>query len=58
SNRLCMMIIALMQKPISSNSNSISNEQYVQIRLFKIKPNVKICEKKVYKPDEVERIGK
>ncbi|CAF3351821.1 unnamed protein product [Rotaria socialis] len=57
SNRLCMMIIALMQKPISNSSNSISNEQYVQIRLFKIKPNVKICEKKVYKPDEVERIA-
>ena len=25
--------------------------------LFKIKPNVKIFEKKIYKPDEVERIG-
>lgn len=55
SNRLCMMIIALMQKPIS---NLISREQYIQIRLFRIKPNVKIYEKKIYKPDEVERIGK
>ncbi|CAF1116006.1 unnamed protein product [Adineta steineri] len=53
SNRLCMMIIALMQKPITNNSN----EQYIQIRLFRIKPNVKICEKKIYKPDEVERIA-
>ena len=58
SNRLCMMIIALMQKPITNNSNLISNEQYIQIRLFKIKPNVKISEKKIYKPDEVERIGR
>ncbi len=58
SNRLCMMIIALMQKPISNHSNLISNEQYIQIRLFKIKPNVKIYEKKIYKPDEVERIGR
>jgi hypothetical protein len=58
SNRLCMMIIALMQKPISNNSNLISNEQYIQIRLFRIKPNVKIFEKKIYKPDEVERIGR
>ena len=54
SNRLCMMIIALMQKPISHHSK----EQYIQIRLFRIKPNVKICENKVYKSDEVERIGK
>lgn len=46
-----------MQKPISNNSNAISSEQYIQIRLFKIKPHVKICEKKIYKPDEVERIG-
>jgi hypothetical protein len=54
ADRLCMMIIALMQKPTSNTAN----EQYIQIRLFRIKPNVKICEKKIYKPDEVERIGK
>lgn len=53
SNRLCMMIIALMQKPIAKQSN----EQYIQIRLFRIKPNVQISETKIYKPDEVERIG-
>ncbi|CAF0990515.1 unnamed protein product [Adineta ricciae] len=53
SDRLCMMIIALMQKPIKKSAN----EEYIQIRLFRIKPNVKICEKKVYKPDEVERIA-
>jgi len=52
SNRLCMMIIALMQKPITN-----ANEQYIQIRLFRIKPHVKISEKKIYRPDEVERIG-
>lgn len=54
SNRLCMMIIALMQKPLT---NSSSNEQYIQIRLFRIKPHVKISEKKIYQPDEVERIA-
>lgn len=53
SNRLCMMIIALMQKPVSKQSS----EQYIQIRLFRIKPNIQINEKKIYQPDEVERIG-
>lgn len=56
SNRLCMMIIALMQKPIDNLSGSA--EQYIQIRLFKIKSNVQIVENKIYKPDEVERISK
>ena len=58
ADRLCMMIIALMQKPIGEKPNLTSTEQYIQIRLFRIKPNVKVCDKKVYKPDEVERIGK
>lgn len=53
SNRLCMMIIALMQKPITKQAN----EQYIQIRLFRIKSHVQISEKKIYQPDEVERIG-
>ena len=51
-----MMIIALMQKPTSASDTA--TEQYIQIRLFRIKPHVKIAEKKIYKSDEVERIGR
>lgn len=54
ANRLCMVIIALMQKPVTNPS---AHEQYIQIRLFRIKPHVQISEKKIYRADEVERIA-
>ncbi|CAF1016474.1 unnamed protein product, partial [Didymodactylos carnosus] len=55
-NQLCQFIVALMQKPKGNDVSLITDEQYIQIRIFRIKPYVKIFDKKVYGPDDVERI--